>query len=57
MTKSNASMEVALSNILYAFQTPDSCMGDFKVTKDKDGSVDIRQLDGVAQKFVERCKK
>lgn len=57
MSKANASLQQSLSNILYAFQTPNSCMGDFKVFKDKDGTVDLRQLDTVAQRFQERCKK
>lgn len=57
LSRANASLQQTLSNILYAFQTPDSCMGDFKVFKDKDGTVDLRQLDGVAQKFQTMCKK
>lgn len=57
MSKANASLQQSLSNILYAFQTPDSCMSDFKFFKDKDGSVDLRQLDGLAQKFSSQCKK
>jgi hypothetical protein len=57
MSKANASLQQTLSNILYAFQTPDSCMSDFKVFKDKDGSVDLRQLDGLAQKFQAQCKR
>jgi len=32
-------------------------MSDFKVFKDKDGSVDLRQLDGVSQRFLASCKK
>lgn len=57
MSKANASLQQTLSNILYAFQTPDSCMSDFKVFKDKDGTVDLRQLDGLSQKFQEQCKR
>ncbi len=57
MSKANASLQQTLSNILYAFQTPDSCMSDFKIFKDKDGTVDLRQLDSVAQKFNSQCKK
>lgn len=57
MSKANASLQQSLSNILYAFQTPDTCMSDFKVFKDKDGSVDLRQIEGVGKKFVEQCKK
>ena len=57
MSKANASLQQSLSNILYAFQAPDSCMSDFKIFKDKDGTVDLRQLDGVSKKFTEQCKK
>jgi hypothetical protein len=57
LSKANASLQQVLSNILFAFQQPGSCMGDFKVFRDKDGSVDLRQLDGVATRFTERCKK
>ena len=28
-----------------------------RIFKDKDGTVDLRQLDGVAQKFTSQCKK
>ncbi|MFN7729322.1 MAG: hypothetical protein ACK5P7_09220 [Bdellovibrio sp.] len=57
MSKANAGLQQSLSNILFAFQTPDSCMSGFKVFKDKDGSVDLRQLDGVADQFKANCKK
>ncbi len=56
LSKANSSLQQTLSNILYAFQTSDSCMKDFKVFKDKDGTVDLRQLDGVSQHFIEKCK-
>jgi hypothetical protein len=57
MLKSNSSLQLTLSNILYAFQTPDSCMSDFKLIKDKDGAIDLRQLDSVPQKFQTQCRK
>ena len=57
ISKTNASLQAALSNILVAFQSPGTCMDGFKIFKDKDGSVDLRQLDGVGKNFLENCKK
>lgn len=57
MLKSNVTLQTTLSNILYAFQSPDSCMADLKLTKDKDGAVDLKQLEVVPQKFQTQCKK
>jgi hypothetical protein len=57
MSKANSKLQATLSGILVGFQTPGTCMSDFKVFKDKDGSVDLRQLDGVASKYAEVCKK
>lgn len=57
ISRANSSLQKSLSGILYAFQSPSSCMDDFKVFKDKDGSVDLRQLDGLPEKFIEKCKK
>jgi hypothetical protein len=57
MSRANASLQSSLSNILYAFQTPGTCMSDFKVFKDRDGSVDLRQLDQVTDKYKSLCKK
>lgn len=57
VSKANASLQQTLSNILFAFQTPGTCLADFKVFKDRDGSVDLRQLDGVADKYKMQCKK
>ncbi len=56
LSKANGNLQQTLSNILYAFQTPDSCMRDFKVFKEKDGTVDLRQLGGVSQHFTEKCR-
>lgn len=57
ISRTNANLQKSLSGILFAFQTSGSCMDEFKVFKDKDGSVDLRQLDGVPEKFLEKCKK
>ncbi|MDG0817483.1 hypothetical protein [Bdellovibrio svalbardensis] len=57
ISRANSGLQKSLSGILYAFQTPGSCMDEFKVFKDKDGTVDLRQLDGVPEKFLEKCKK
>ena len=57
LTKTNQSMQTALSNILVAFQTGGTCMDSFKVFKDKDGTVDLRQLEGVGKAFTDNCKK
>ena len=57
ISKANASLQQTLSNILFAFQTPSTCLADFKVFKDKDGSVDLRQLDSVVEKYKTQCKK
>lgn len=56
MSKANARLQGTLSNIIYAFQTPDTCMFGYKVFKDKDGSVDLRQLDTVGDAYKTNCK-
>jgi hypothetical protein len=57
MSKANSRLQQTLSNIIYAFQTPDSCMSDYKVFKDRDGSVDLRQLDTVTDHYKANCRK
>ncbi len=57
LSKTNTSLQTALSNVLVAFQSPGTCMDGFKVFKDKDGTVDLRQLEGVGKSFLENCKK
>ena len=57
ISKANAKLQSTLSNIVYAFQTPDTCMAGYKVFKDKDGAVDLRQLDNVGDEFKANCKK
>lgn len=56
MSKANQRMQTTLSNMVYAFQTPDSCMAGFKIFKDKDGTVDLRQLDSAPDHFKANCK-
>ena len=46
-----------LSSLLNAFQTPGTCLEQVKVKKDKDGKVDISQFDGLAQTYIDSCKK
>jgi hypothetical protein len=57
VSRANSRLQTTLSNIIYAFQSPDSCMAGYKVFKDKDGAVDLRQLDKVADEFKMNCKK
>ncbi len=57
ISKANSKLQQTLSNILYAFQSSDSCMSDYKVFKDRDGAVDLRQLDTVTDHFKSNCKK
>jgi hypothetical protein len=57
LTKSRAGLQQTLSNILYAFQSSGTCMSDYKVFKDKDGTVDLRQLNDVSDVYKNQCKK
>lgn len=41
MSKVNSSLQQTLSDMIYSFQTPGTCLADFK---DKEGAVDLRQL-------------
>lgn len=56
MSKANQRLQQTLSNLIYAFQSPDSCMFGYKVFKDKDGTVDLRQLDTASDHFKSNCK-
>lgn len=56
VSKANGRLQQTLSNILYAFQTPSTCMADYKVYKDRDGSIDLRQLDTVADHYKSSCR-
>ena len=57
LSKSNSGLQQILSDIVYAFQSPGTCMADFKVFKDKDGAIDLRQLASVGEKYKANCKK
>lgn len=55
INKLNMSLQVALSNVLVAFQTQGTCMESFKVKKDGNGLVDLSQLDGLSQSYKDNC--
>lgn len=57
VSKANSRLQQTLSNIVYAFQTPGTCMAELKIFKDRDGSIDLRQLDSVGSQYKESCKK
>lgn len=57
VSKANSKLQQTLSNIVFAFQTPGTCMSSFKIFKDHDGSIDLRQLDGLSDQYKESCKK
>jgi hypothetical protein len=57
VSRANQRLQQTLSNMLTAFQAPDTCMSEFKVFRDKDGAVDLRQLDGVAEHYRAQCKR
>jgi hypothetical protein len=57
VSNANQALQKTLSNILYAFQTPDTCMSkEMKIFKNADGTVDLRQLDSVADTYKSQCK-
>jgi len=57
VSKSNSGLQQTLSDLIFAFQTPGTCLADFKVFKDADGAVDLRQLATVTEKYKNNCKK
>lgn len=57
MSRANARLQSTLSNIVLAFQTPNSCMANFKIFKDNDGTVDLRQLDTAPDFFKNHCRQ
>ena len=57
MSKANSGLQQTLSDILLAFQSPGTCLADFKIFKDKDGAVDLRQLSSIGEKYKNSCKK
>lgn len=56
ITRANARFRQTLSNFVQAFATPETCMSEFKVFKDKDGSVDLRQLNNAVDYYRDSCK-
>lgn len=57
VSKVNLRLQQTLGNIVTAFQAPDTCMSGFKVSTDREGAVDLRQLDTIADYFKKACKK
>jgi len=57
MSKVNSSLQQTLSDMIYSFQTPGTCLADFKVFKDKEGAVDLRQLATLGDRYKTNCKK
>lgn len=57
VSKASSRLQQTLSSVIGAFQTPGTCMASYKVYKDSDGAVDLRQLDTVADHYKANCKK
>ncbi len=57
LSKGNARLQQTLSNIVYSWQTPGTCMSTYKIFKDKEGAVDLRQLDSSIEHYKNECKK
>lgn len=55
ISKTSTHLQQTLSNLLTAFQSSDTCMADFKVARDTEGSVDLRQLDALPAFFKKSC--
>lgn len=56
ISKSNSRLQQTLSNVVFAWQTPGTCMNSYKIFKDNDGSVDLRQLDSATEHYKKNCK-
>jgi hypothetical protein len=56
ISKANTRLQQTLSSVVFAFQTPGTCMANFKIFKDRDGSIDLRQLDTLGDSYKEQCK-
>jgi hypothetical protein len=56
LTKASARLQQTLSNIVYAWQTPSTCMSSYKIYRDKDGAIDLRQLDSSVDHYKAECK-
>ncbi len=57
LTKASGRLQQTLSNIVYAWQTPGTCMDTYKIYRDRDGSIDLRQLDSSVDHYKTECKK
>lgn len=57
VSKSNAKLQQMLSNIVYSWQTPGTCMSSFKIYKDAEGAIDLRQLDNSVAHYKANCGK
>ncbi len=57
LTAENKTLSIYLTSILKAFKEPGSCIGDYKINVSADGTVELSQLQGLAQAIRNRCKK
>lgn len=57
LTKASTRLQQTLSNIVYAWQTPGTCMDSYKIYRDKEGAIDLRQLDSSVDHYKAECKK
>jgi hypothetical protein len=57
LTAENKALSIYLTSMLKAFKEQGSCLSDYKVDVAADGSVELSQLQGIAQAFRNRCKK
>lgn len=57
LTAENKALSIYLTSLLKVFREPGSCLGDFPITISSEGTVELSQLQGLAQAFKNRCKK
>ena len=57
LTAENKALSIYLTSMLKAFKEQGSCLSDYKIDVSADGSVELSQLQGIAQAFRNRCKK
>ncbi len=57
LSKASARLQQTLSNIVYGWQTPGTCMDSYKIYRDKEGAIDLRQLDSSVDHYKTECKK
>jgi hypothetical protein len=53
----NKALSVVLSSLIKAFRDPSSCLSGTSFAVGDDGSIDLGQLQGLAQSFRTKCKK